>query len=103
MADIRTQYETILRIASGQLGPADQFVAVNSFAEFFGWQPNDQLEAGLAKDFARVHLLVEHGLQNTAVLTFLRQDRRFSDLTRGEVLESLEISYNNLVDWHVYL
>jgi methylase of polypeptide subunit release factors len=47
------------------------------------------------------HLLVEHGLEHTAVITFFRQHQRYVDLSMSEKHRLLSISYNNLVDWHI--
>ena len=46
--------------------------------------------------------MVEHGLENSTFLTFLR-GIDFDQLSLSQVSEFLELSYNNLVDWHVFL
>ena len=52
--------------------------------------------------FASGHILVEHGLSHSAVLTFLRRDVSFEDLDRSDQTRVLSLSYNNLVDWHCF-
>jgi len=46
-------------------------------------------------------LLVEHGLENSAVVSFLRTPLQYPDLSSDERQLLLSVSYNNLVDWHV--
>ena len=68
------------------------------FASNFGWHPSDRFttaESQIACD----HLLIEHGLENAAVISFL--NGKFSNLSFIEVNELLNISYNNMVDWHI--
>jgi tRNA1(Val) A37 N6-methylase TrmN6 len=52
-----------------------------------------------ADGFSTAHLIVEHGLQNTAVISFLRS--RFPELTPSQQRVLLNASYNNLIDWHI--
>ena len=72
------------------------------FARELGWQPSDRLIASNVDDLANAHLMVEHGLENSAVISFLR-DRRFSDLDIDDRKRLLMLSYNNLVDWHIHV
>ncbi len=77
--------------------------ALLGFAEENGWRPSDQILAYPGTErFARGHILVEHGLTHSAVLSFLRRDITFDDLDRDEKFRVLSISYNNLVDWHCF-
>ncbi len=76
---------------------------LNLFAESNGWFPSDHLEDYFGtEEFAAGHLLVEHGLQNTAVITFLRSHRPLASLDRKSLRRLLGLSYNNLVDWHLF-
>src|SRR4029079_880272 len=43
------------------------------------------------------------GLQASAVITFLDQSARASDLQSEDQYRFLSISYNNLVDWYLYV
>jgi len=47
-------------------------------------------------------LVVEHGLDNTAVITFLKRTNPYYSLRRNDCTNLLSISYNNLVDWHLF-
>jgi hypothetical protein len=96
-------YNTVVRLTSSasMLPPAERAVILNDFAYNFGWTPSDVLEIPLTNDFATAHLIIEHGLENQAVITFLQ--RRYSDLSYEERRSLLNISYNNLVDWHIQI
>ena len=76
---------------------------MQEFAELCGWIPSDHLEGypGL-ETIANGHLVVEHGLDNTAVITFLRGAPPFSALAPTHQRSLLSISYNNLVDTHYF-
>ena len=71
------------------------------FSYQFGWRPNDFIETG--NDLTTASLVVEHGLDNAAVLSFLPADRRLQDLQFDERRSILGLSYNSLVDWHVWV
>ena len=71
------------------------------FAHTFGWRPNDFLET--QSTLATASLVVEHGLDNAAVLSFLPSDRSLRDIQVDERRSILGLSYNSLVDWHVWI
>ena len=95
------RYNIVVELTSREISDADRPRILNDFAYELGWQPSDRLGGLTVGDFANAHLVVEHGLVNTAVITFLRAPRRFSDLGHAEMRRLLTISYNNLVDWHI--
>lgn len=76
---------------------------MQDFAELCGWIPSDQLVGypGL-EQIANGHLVVEHGLDNTAVISFLKGAPPFSALPTRYQRSLLAISYNNLVDVHYF-
>lgn len=74
----------------------------HKFALEFNWRPSDYFPANF-NDVANAHLLVEHGLKNTAVLTFLRSPNNFRELGLEQTYRLLDISYNNLTDWHIII
>ncbi len=80
----------------------DQVRIFNDFANRFGWRPSDHLgpEYGLTTK-SNGHLLVEHGLEHAAVITFMAEPAKSIELPISEVRILLEVSYNNLVDWHL--
>jgi len=96
-------YNTVLQLTSSAsaLPTVDRVRILNDFAHNFGWTPSDILEIPSTNEFANAHLIIEHGLENQAVITFLQ--RRYSDLTYEEKKRLLNISYNNLVDWHIQI
>ena len=72
-----------------------------SFSREFGWRPNDVLHVPSA--LPTVNLVVEHGLENAAMLSFLPSDYTLANLGADEQREILGLSYNSLVDWHVWI
>lgn len=101
MAD---SYEIIIRLTTQSLPAPERQRSLREFASVNGWNPSDQLtEYRETSDFANGHLLVEHGLTNTAVITFLKAGKSpFKGLSANEQRSLLSISYNNLVDWHLF-
>jgi hypothetical protein len=95
------QYDLVLQLTSQD--NFDRSRWLNDFAYELGWHPSDRLDAVLVNDIATSHLLVEHGMENTAVISFLRYPRAYSNLTYHEKNRLLSISYNNLVDWHIHV
>jgi hypothetical protein len=77
--------------------------ALRRFASEYGWRPSDQLDQYVGTErFCNGHLVVEHGLDRTAVISFLRAGTPYIDLSVSERRTLLELSYNNLVDWHLF-
>jgi hypothetical protein len=71
---------------------------IKNFAGEMGWSPSYFMSAS-TEEFANGHLIVENGLENTAVLSFL--NKPYYELSYEEHKKLLNISYNNLVDWHI--
>jgi len=94
-------YDLVKSLTSQILPDGERARILNDFAYELGWQPSDYLDDPKVSGFANAHLLVEHGLENTAVISFLKSPRRYSDLNYTERELLLGISYNNLVDWHI--
>lgn len=92
-------YNTIEQLTSPVLSARASIRLLNDFAAELGWKPSDHLDIPNAKDIANAHLIVEHGLENTALITFLRSSWQTLDFSARKDL--LNISYNNLVDWHI--
>jgi methylase of polypeptide subunit release factors len=95
------QYDLVVQLTSQMVPEPDRRRILNDFASGLGWQPSDPLGGLTVDDLANAHLIVEHGLENTAVITFLRDPWRFRDLGRTNQRRLLTISYNNLVEWHI--
>ncbi|WP_069660766.1 HsdM family class I SAM-dependent methyltransferase [Arcticibacter eurypsychrophilus] len=79
----------------------DKSVLVQRFATELGWTPSYYLSPSNEADYVNIHLVVEHGLENTAIITFLKTS--YSELTENNRRELLNISYNNMVDWHIHV
>ena len=74
---------------------------IGEFAKRFGWRPNDFVET--SSYLATASLVVEQGLDNAVVLSFLPSDRRLQDIQTDELRSVLGLSYNSLIDWHVWI
>jgi len=93
---------TIERLASPATSTSVQSALLNDFAEQLGWKPSFHLFAvAPVSSIAHAHLVIEHGLESAAVISFLDEANRFRDLTTRQQFDLLSISYNNIVDWHV--
>ncbi len=103
MADKQKSFEIVARLTESSLPINERQIALRDFAQTNGWRPSDLLiEHPESTELANGHLIVEHGLDNTAVISFLKADNSFYMLNYAEKLSLLSISYNNLVDWHFF-
>lgn len=93
----------VFRLTDPALPTGQRGHVLHEFARTYGWRPSDELPHYPTLE-ARTngHLVVEHGLDNTAVITFLKRDSPFSMLALEDRVSLLSISYNNLVDWHLF-
>ena len=66
-------YSLVQQLTGRALSNADRSRHLQDFAYELGWRPSDRMELPDADEFALGHLVVEHGLQNTALISFLRQ------------------------------
>jgi anti-anti-sigma regulatory factor len=76
---------------------------MRSFAEELDWIPSYEIQGTFGVDSVAGHLIVEHGLENAAAISFIRSPRRASDLSTDQLRALLSISYNNLVEWHLFV
>lgn len=72
-----------------------------SFSRLFGWRPNDLFDVPSA--LPTVNLIVEQGLENAAMLSFMPVDLTLHDVRPDERKSILGLSYNSLIDWHVWV
>jgi type I restriction-modification system DNA methylase subunit len=93
------EYGTLLSLTSDTLSKPRLLRALEDFAHSFGWVPSDTLENSNLQEVANGHLIVEHGLETSAVITFLKKP--FRDLSSSERKRLFSLSYNNLIDWHI--
>ncbi len=77
--------------------------SLRQFIDVAGWRPSHEIESYPGTDnLANGHVIIEHGLDNAAVITFLKSSQPYRKLERVDQLRLLRISYNNLVDWHLF-
>jgi hypothetical protein len=95
------QFDIVGQLTSGLLSESDRVVRLQEFSRELGWRPTDRLDTPALREFAATQLLVEHGLENSAVLSFIRSPKLYSTLSSEDRQSLLSTSYNNLVDWHV--
>lgn len=95
------QFDVVVQLTSGLLPESDRAVRLQEFSRELGWRPTDRLDLPALRRIASALLLVEHGLENSAVVSFLQSPKQYSTLSSEERQSLLSVSYNNLVDWHV--
>lgn len=97
-------YDFVIGLTGETLSDLERRRMLRDFAYELGWRPSYYLvEPPLVGRFANAHLVVEHGLQPSAVITFLNRLYHLSDLQLTDQNRLLGISYNNLVDWQLYV
>jgi len=90
----------ILQFLSPWTDQDDVLENVKNFTRILGWYPNEAIVEKDRSTFVEGHVFVEHGLDNTAVISFLNKDKILSDLKKSEKRKILSISYNNLTNLH---
>jgi hypothetical protein len=96
------QFDVVVQLMSGHLPDSERAVRLQEFSRELGWRPTDRLDLPAVRQIASAQLLVEHGLENSAVVSFLRTPAQYATLSSEDRRSLLSVSYNNLVDWHVY-
>lgn len=95
-------YDQVVRLTEPTLPAAQRRVVLKEFARATGWRPSYEIEYPDLEALSNGHLVVEQGLDPAAVISFLKDGRSFSALSREDRLRLLAVSYNNLVDWHFF-
>lgn len=96
-------YEIISLLTDPNLPSSQRRKALKDFADENKWLPSDEVDEYPGTEaFSNGHLIVEHGLNNTAVISFLKRSQPFGQLNEEQKLRLLSISYNNLVEWHFF-
>jgi len=95
-------FDTILQLTTETLSSAEKERILIDFSRELGWEPSDRVypEPDL-ESITSGHLVVEHGLEQSAVITFLKSPASY--LEQQQITQILSISYNNLIDWHIYV
>lgn len=96
-------FDDLVQITEPDTAQDVRRLAMRDFAEQLKWTPSYELQASLGVDAVADHVVVEHGLSNSAVITFLRGSYRASELDQTQLRSLLSISYNNLVEWHLFV
>lgn len=93
-------YSTIVQLTSSVgLTSTERARKLNAFTQHLGWRPSDRMEVPWLSSISTGHVLIEHGLEHAAVISFLQSPRRYSELLPAEKLNLHSLAYNNLVDW----
>lgn len=96
-------YDSLLDIVGGGSTASNKLIAIQNFARQLQWSPSFEISGNYGAQVSEDHLVVEHGLDTSAVISFLKQPHRAVDLAREQLDALLSISYNNLVDWHIFV
>jgi hypothetical protein len=96
-------YLDLIRIVDSNTPVDRRRIAMRSFAERFDWTPSYEVEGSLGVEGVQSHIVVEHGLEYSAAITFLKKPIRAADISGASLRSLLAISYNNLIDWHFFI
>src|SRR5258708_4502021 len=100
---VSSAYHQLSRIADAATPPEQRVLAMRSFAEELNWVPSYEVQGTFGVDAVVGHLIVEHGLENAAAVSFLREPYRSADLAADQLRALLAVSYNNLIEWHLFV
>jgi hypothetical protein len=89
-------YDHLTRILSSTTSAEQRLSAMRGFASDLHWTPSFEMHHSFGVPGADNHLVVEHGLENSA-------PRRATDLDPLQLRLLLEISFNNLIEWHIFV
>lgn len=95
--------DALSRIAGDDTPTEVRVVAMRAFAEALSWTPSYELQAPVEDAKVFDHLVVHHGLANSAVISFVRGNARAADLSPHNLRNLLQISYNNMIEWHFFV
>ena len=96
---VTSAYSELLRIVDPATSLNQRAVAMRTFAEVLDWVPSYGITETIASDVTTGHLIVQHGLENAAAITFLKGTTRSIDIGLDYLRTILSISYNNLLEW----
>ncbi len=90
--------QTLHSILTSSIQPENSKDLIINFAKELGWSPSYFISPSKSEN-SNGYLVIEHGLQNSAIISFL--NKRNEELTSVEEENLLALSYNNLVNWHI--
>jgi hypothetical protein len=102
-SDVPPAYNDLIRIADIATTPDQRVMAMRSFAQELDWVPSYEVQGTFGVGAVAGHLIVEHGLENAAAISFLRAPYRSAELGADQLKALLAVSYNNLIEWHVFV
>jgi len=76
---------------------------MRSFAQELNWVPSYEVQGNFGISSVAGHLIVEHGLENAAAISFLKAPYRSAQLRPDQLKALLAVSYNNLIEWHLFI
>ena len=71
------------------------------FSRQFGWRPHDFVD--MPGSLPVANLVVERGLDDSAMLSFLPSSHQVDSISDSERRQILSLSYNSLIDWHIWI
>lgn len=92
-----------MRVVDPTTTPEQRVVAMRGFAEHLNWTPSYEVQGSFGVDAVSGHLVVEHGLENSVTISFLKAPYCARDLNPTQLRSLLGVSYNNLVEWHLFV
>jgi len=96
------EFQIIDKLTQTKIVEFDKQRYLKDFSRLLGWEPSDKIETiKEIENISNGHIIVEHGLVQSAVITFLTTS--FDNLRIEQKQKILTISYNNLIDWHIYV
>jgi hypothetical protein len=78
-------------------------MAMRSFAQELNWVPSYEVQGTFGVEAVAGHLIVEHGLENAAAISFLKAPFRSAELAPEQLRALLAVSYNNPIEWHLFV
>lgn len=94
-------FDLVRTLTDREASASERRELTTEFSHKFGWKPNEFLETN--SNLTTANILVEQGLDNAALLSFLPADRKLESIQYDERRHLLGLSYNSLVDWHVWI
>ena len=91
------------RLLREPLGVEQRLSNVRGFASEMRWVPSYEFNGSFQVEGVVENLIVEHGLENSAVLSFITSPFSGSNFDKSTINKLLHLSFNNLVDWHILL
>ena len=96
-------YTDLIRIADTATSADQRVMAMRTFAQELDWVPSYEVQGTFGVSSIAGHLIVEHGLENAAALSFLKAPFRCAELGADQLKALLAVSYNNLIEWHLFV